>query len=138
MASRSVLHRFIGRRTSDCWLTSMHQISVKSKTEKHDPTYYLTIETKSPASPTPDSRQIRTPFTTWFTADGFFVAKPLQQWLASSIEVIGDVDSKHALRDERDDLAAPSPEFEIKAGAAETTGAESTGKSTTKRSKRKG
>lgn len=119
-------------------LTSLHQISIKSKTEKHDPTYYLTIETKSPSSPTPSTRQIRTPFTTWFTADGFFVAKPFQQWLASSIEAIGDVDKKHALRDERDDLAAPSPEVEVLASAAETTGAESTGKGTTKRSKRKG
>jgi len=119
-------------------LTSGYQISIKSKTEKHDPTYYLTIETKSPSSPTPNIRQIRTPFTTWFTADGFFVAKPFQQWLASSIEAIGDVDKKHALRDERDDLAAPSPEVEVLASAAETTGAESTGKSTTKRSKRKG
>jgi signal peptidase complex subunit 2 len=29
---------------------------------------------------------------TWFTTDGFFVAKPFQQWLATEIPVIGAVD----------------------------------------------
>lgn len=33
---------------------------------------------------------IEAPFTKWFTADGEFVAKPFQQWLASNIPVVGD------------------------------------------------
>jgi hypothetical protein len=30
--------------------------------------------------------------TRWFTADGFFTAKPFQQWLASEVPVIGAAD----------------------------------------------
>lgn len=89
--------------------------------------------------PTANTRQIKTPFTTWFTADGYFVAKPFQQWLASSVEAVGDVDQKSALRDERDELAAPGPETNIVASAAlgETQNvAETTGKSSKKAKKR--
>jgi signal peptidase complex subunit 2 len=115
------------------------QISITSKTNKHEPTYYLTVT--SPSTPGSSSREIQAPFTTWFTADGFFVAKPFQQWLASSIGAIGDVDTKHAMRDQRDELAAPTSEVEVIEqagnGTAETTGTESKGKSS-KRSKRKG
>ncbi|KAK4560785.1 signal peptidase complex subunit spc2 [Recurvomyces mirabilis] len=89
------------------------KLSISSKTNKHDPTYYLTISSTSPGSSSPSTWHIKNPFTTWFTADGFFVAKPFQQWLASSIEMIGDADMKNALRDERDELAAPTPEVEI-------------------------
>lgn len=62
-------------------------------------------------------KEIEAPFTTFFTADGYFVAKPFQQWLATSIETIGDADPKNASRDEREELAAPSPEVEVVAGA---------------------
>ena len=65
------------------------QISLASKTKKHDPTYYLTVTTPS------GSRQIKCPFTTWFTADGYFVAKPFQHWLASSVSAIGEADIKN-------------------------------------------
>jgi signal peptidase complex subunit 2 len=80
------------------------------------------------------------PFTTWFTADGYFVAKPFQQWLASSVEAIGDVDLKNALRDERDDLAAPGSPADTAAaaslGESQATGLESTAKSGKKAKKR--
>ncbi|EMC93564.1 hypothetical protein BAUCODRAFT_50404, partial [Baudoinia panamericana UAMH 10762] len=73
------------------------KFSLSSKTHKHDPTYYLTVSVTDPStgSNSPSSWQIRAPFTTWMTADGYFVAKPFQQWLASSIEVIGDADLKN-------------------------------------------
>lgn len=35
----------------------------------------------------------------WFTADGFFVAKPFQQWLASGVPLIGEADPKNASND---------------------------------------
>lgn len=96
--------------------------------------------TTSSPSATPSTRQIRTPFTTWFTADGYFVAQPFQQWIASSVEAVGDVDLKNALRDERDDLAAPGPATNIVASAAlgetQVDVAESTGKSSKKAKKR--
>jgi signal peptidase complex subunit 2 len=31
----------------------------------------------------------------WFTADGFFVPAPFQQWLASNIDMVGDADPKN-------------------------------------------
>lgn len=82
-------------------------MSISSKTKKHDPTYYLEVSVTSPGSD-PSTWRIKTPFTTWFTADGFFVSQPFQRWLATTVEVIGDADVKNASRDERDELAAPT------------------------------
>lgn len=96
------------------------------------------MTTSSPASPSPSTRQIKIPFATWFTADGYFVAKPFQQWLASSVEAIGDVDLKNASRDERDELAAPGfptePVTSAALGETQATGIE--GKSGKKAKKR--
>lgn len=39
--------------------------------------------------------ELDAPFIQWFTADGFFVAKPFQQWLASSVTLIGEIDPKN-------------------------------------------
>ncbi|KAI7236894.1 hypothetical protein KC330_g3466 [Hortaea werneckii] len=119
-------------------------ISLASKTKKHDPTYFLAVTVTDSATNTPVLKELQAPFTTWFTADGYFVAKPFQQWLATSSETVGDADPKNASRVERDQLAAPSPEVEAVAGMggdgptafAETSGA-SSGKGS-KRSKRKG
>ncbi|KAK0306843.1 signal peptidase complex subunit spc2 [Friedmanniomyces endolithicus] len=111
------------------------KISVASKTKKHDPTYYLTI-----SSANSETRQITAPFTTWFTADGYFVAKPFQQWLASSVEAIGNADSKNAQRGQRDDNASPIPEVELTPqgnGTIDASGTDSKSKGS-KRSKRKG
>lgn len=121
-------------------MTNMsQQVSIRSKTNKNDPTYFLDVTTSSTSSSSPSTRQIKTPFTTWFTADGYFVAKPFQQWLASSVDAVGDVDTKSALRDERDELAAPGPPTNVIASAAlgetQATGAE-TGKSGKKAKKR--
>ncbi|KAK5718892.1 signal peptidase complex subunit spc2 [Elasticomyces elasticus] len=111
------------------------KISISTKTKKYDPTYYLTISLAGS-----DSIDIRSPFTTWFTSDGYFVAQPFQQWLASSIEAIGDVDGKNALRDQRDDLAAPTAGVAVLPegnGTADASGIDSKAKGS-KRSKRKG
>jgi hypothetical protein len=37
--------------------------------------------------------------TRWFTADGFFVAKPFQQWLASEVPVIGAADPNNVVEE---------------------------------------
>ena len=39
--------------------------------------------------------ELSSPFTRWFDVNGFFVAKPFQQWLASEIPLIGQVDPKN-------------------------------------------
>ena len=43
--------------------------------------------------------KITAPFTRWFTTDGFFTAKPFQQWLASSVVVIGDADPNNVVEE---------------------------------------
>lgn len=37
--------------------------------------------------------------TRWFTSDGYFIAKPLQQWLASEVPVIGAADPENVVED---------------------------------------
>lgn len=111
-------------------------MSIASKTKKHDPTYYLTITTSSSSSGSPSTWQIKAPFTTWFTADGYFVAKPFQQWLASSVGVVGDVDTKNAATDE---AKMVDSELLQGNGTPSASGAEVAGSGKgSKRSKRKG
>ena len=113
------------------------KVSIASRTKKHDPTYYLTVTTTNSASLPSDILEIHTPFMTWFTADGYFVAQPFQKWLATSIEMIGNADLKNAARDERDELASPGmPDAEVN-GTPRATGNDSRSKGS-KRSKRKG
>ena len=52
----------------------------------------IKISPSSTAAPT--ISEISSPFTRWFDSDGYFVAKPFQQWLASEIAIIGDADPK--------------------------------------------
>lgn len=112
------------------------QVSISSKTKKNDPTYYLTITTSSPSSGSPKTWQISTPFTTWFTSDGYFVAKPFQQWLATSIEAVGEADQKNTITAEQKMVDA---EMSKEDGAVGTTGADVGGAGKgSKRSKRKG
>lgn len=47
----------------------------------------------------PQKIRIRTPFTRWFTADGYFIAKPFQQWLASEVPVIGAADPNNVVEE---------------------------------------
>lgn len=65
-----------------------HQLTIESETTKNNPTYYLTIKSAD------RYMAIDAPFMQWFTADGYFVAKPFQQWLASTVDIIGDSDPK--------------------------------------------
>ena len=46
------------------------------------------------ANAAPTTTEISSPFTRWFDSDGYFVAKPFQQWLASEISIVGDADPK--------------------------------------------
>lgn len=42
---------------------------------------------------------LRAPFTRWFTSDGYFVAKPFQQWLASGVEAVGEADPNNVVEE---------------------------------------
>jgi hypothetical protein len=37
--------------------------------------------------------------TRWFTSDGYFIAKPFQQWLASEVPVIGSADPNNVVEE---------------------------------------
>lgn len=62
---------------------------------KHTPIYKLTVRYTESGKSRPfdwETLEIEAPFTRWFTADGQFIAKPFQQWLASAVPVIGEAD----------------------------------------------
>ncbi len=63
--------------------------------KKHIPVYNVTVR-YSTSSGNWKTLEISAPFTRWFDADGYFVAKPFQQWLASEVPVIGQADPKNA------------------------------------------
>jgi len=60
---------------------------------KHTPVYNVTVR-QSVTQGNEETFNISAPFTRWFDADGFFVAKPFQQWLATEIPIIGQADPK--------------------------------------------
>ncbi|KAF1817606.1 hypothetical protein P152DRAFT_24646 [Eremomyces bilateralis CBS 781.70] len=70
------------------------KLSISTRTEKHDPTYHLTATITSTASPStpPRTLSLSVPFSRFYTSDGQFVAQPFQQWLASSVPVVGQAD----------------------------------------------
>jgi hypothetical protein len=55
---------------------------------------------RAPYSTNPSQTlHIRAPFTRWFTSDGYFVAKPFQQWLASEVSVVGAADPNNVVEE---------------------------------------
>ncbi|KAI4202367.1 MAG: hypothetical protein LQ350_002585 [Teloschistes chrysophthalmus] len=68
-------------------------ISIASSVNKHKPIYNLRVRYEKQGKK-PQQLNISAPFTRWFDSDGFFVATPFQQWLASEIPVIGEADPK--------------------------------------------
>ncbi|KAK0510816.1 hypothetical protein JMJ35_006368 [Cladonia borealis] len=70
-------------------------LSISSSVTKHIPIYNITVTSTDPTG-RETKTQLSSPFTRWFDADGFFIAKPFQQWLAAEIPLIGQVDRKNA------------------------------------------
>ncbi|KAI9702070.1 MAG: hypothetical protein M1836_001414 [Candelina mexicana] len=69
------------------------QLAIQSHVDRHIPVYHLNVSYALPTSKGVwHEIQLSRPFTKWFSADGYFVAKPLQQWLATEIPVIGQAD----------------------------------------------
>ncbi|ORY03999.1 microsomal signal peptidase 25 kDa subunit-domain-containing protein [Clohesyomyces aquaticus] len=77
------------------------KIRIASSTDKHIPIYKCDVTfTPAPYSSNPQQKlKIRAPFTRWFTADGYFVAKPFQQWLASEVPVVGAADPNNVIEE---------------------------------------
>lgn len=69
-------------------------LSIASSVAKHTPIYNITVEYSNPKGEA-KILELSSPFTRWFDVNGFFVAKPFQQWLASGIPLIGQIDPKN-------------------------------------------
>ncbi|PYI03877.1 signal peptidase complex component [Aspergillus sclerotiicarbonarius CBS 121057] len=63
-------------------------IAIRSSVKKHSSLYKLQIQYKSTQGKVLQEKEIETSFTKWFAADGTFHPEPLQNWLASEIEVL--------------------------------------------------
>ncbi|KAL4814129.1 microsomal signal peptidase 25 kDa subunit-domain-containing protein [Aspergillus spinulosporus] len=63
-------------------------ISIRSSVKKHTPLYRLQIQYKSASNSILEEKEIVSPFTTWFSADGTFHPEPLRQWLTKEINVL--------------------------------------------------
>lgn len=65
--------------------------------------YKVTAHVSSQSSPKQSTKvqeyHLKAPFTRWFTSDGFLVAKPFQQWLASEVSVIGEADPANVVEE---------------------------------------
>ncbi|KAL8712436.1 MAG: hypothetical protein Q9220_003284 [cf. Caloplaca sp. 1 TL-2023] len=70
-------------------------ISISSSVNKHNPTYNLQVFCDEPGKQR-QTMKLSAPFTRWFDSDGYFVAKPFQQWLASEIPPIAKADPQKA------------------------------------------
>ncbi|KAH7372337.1 microsomal signal peptidase 25 kDa subunit-domain-containing protein [Pyrenochaeta sp. MPI-SDFR-AT-0127] len=77
------------------------KVRISSSTKKHIPIYECdVIFTPAPYGSNPQQTiHIRAPMTRWFTSDGFFIAKPFQQWLASEVPVIGAADPNNVVEE---------------------------------------
>ena len=93
----------------------MSQLSIASSVAKHTPIYNVTVIYQIPGG-NEERKEISSRFTRWFDRDGFFVAKPFQQWLASEIPAIGQADPKNAER-----LKLEDPDENSQAGSNDPT-----------------
>jgi len=75
------------------------KIRIATSSKKHIPIYECTVTFSATSSSTPQSINIRAPFTRWFTSDGYFIAKPFQQWLASEVPIVGLADPNNVVED---------------------------------------
>ncbi|KAF2109432.1 microsomal signal peptidase 25 kDa subunit-domain-containing protein [Lophiotrema nucula] len=77
------------------------KVRIATHTKKHIPIYEAEVTfTPSPYNSNPSQTiKIRAPFTRWFTSDGYFIAKPFQQWLASEVPVIGAADPNNVVEE---------------------------------------
>ncbi|KAF7937015.1 hypothetical protein BGAL_0041g00040 [Botrytis galanthina] len=82
-----------------------HIIEISTQTKKHQPIYNLTFKiyeaAKGRSGQPKEERTLRKPFREWFDVKGHFIVQPFQEMLASNISVIGAVDQKRVVKDEK-------------------------------------
>ncbi|KAL8643481.1 MAG: hypothetical protein Q9226_008342 [Calogaya cf. arnoldii] len=72
-------------------------VSIASSVTKHKPIYNLQVR-YGKSGKEEQTLKISAPFTRWFDSDGYFVATPFQQWLATEIPAISEADPKKVIR----------------------------------------
>ena len=105
MRGRARQGRYVYRLHSHTYSRVDHsdntKVRISSSTKKHIPIYECDVVfTPAPYNSNPKQTiHIRAPMTRWFTSDGYFVAKPFQQWLASEVPVIGAADPNNVVEE---------------------------------------
>ncbi|KAI9890062.1 MAG: hypothetical protein M1814_004461 [Vezdaea aestivalis] len=82
------------------------ELTIQSSVDKHVPIYHLRVKYLLPGKSDYHVLSLQAPFMKWFSEDGFLVAKPFQQWLATEIPVIGSADPKNVVKGEAITLEA--------------------------------
>ncbi|KAL1603652.1 hypothetical protein SLS60_005240 [Paraconiothyrium brasiliense] len=75
------------------------KVRIATSTKKHIPVYEVDVTFTPAGSSQAQKIHIRAPFTRWFTSDGYFIAKPFQQWLASEVPVVGAADPNNVVEE---------------------------------------
>lgn len=84
-------------------------VTIRTTTKKNDPTYYLIVAAKDKTGET-QTIEVSRSFTEWFDETGRFVAKPFQEFLASSVPAIGRQDPKR-VKSVAQDMLGANPEL---------------------------
>ena len=72
---------------------------ISTSTSNEGPSYVVSAKLGKASQSTWKEIKIEAPFSRWFSADGYFVAKPFQHFLAGGIPVVGEADPKNAVEE---------------------------------------
>ena len=94
------------------------QLVLSTTTDKNTPSYNVTARFTNKKDKSSQWKQVvvKTPFSRWFSADGYFVAKPFQQWLASEIPAVGAADPSNIVEDIGRGSATAAPKMAVSSG----------------------
>jgi signal peptidase complex subunit 2 len=106
-------------------------IFIASSTKKSEPIYRLKVAlAKDKTNEVTNAFELSRSFTEWFDESGYFVPKPFQEFLASSISVVGKADPKRVksasqkMLDSNPELLDAVMAANAAGDVAETTGTE--------------
>ncbi|PCG98492.1 Signal peptidase complex subunit 2 [Penicillium occitanis (nom. inval.)] len=69
-------------------------LTIQSLTKKHSPIYKIKIQYASPTGKIYQRKEIESPFTAWFSANGTFHPEPFRAWLAKEIDVLKEAEQE--------------------------------------------
>lgn len=70
------------------------KITIQSLTRKHSPIYKIKIQYVSPTGKIFQRKEIESPFTAWFSANGTFHPEPFRAWLANEIDILKEAEKE--------------------------------------------